>query len=143
IDYCYSLKFCLSKFETTSQNKNHSVRKWLLFSINLFIHERDARASWSIGTTNYNRVENGQREASVEVLDKLANYYGITIDEIVHFEDKKLPPKEITIQDKAIVEQVNLISQLDEKEKNVVYTIVESFLSKKRFKDFVQQNVAL
>ncbi|HEX8576336.1 MAG TPA: hypothetical protein VF677_08590, partial [Flavobacterium sp.] len=46
IDYCYSLKFCLSKFETTSQNKNHSVRKWLLFSINLFIHERDARASW-------------------------------------------------------------------------------------------------
>ncbi len=94
-----------------------------------------------IGTTNYNRIENGQREASIEVLDKLANYYGITIDEIVHFDDKKTPPKEITIQDKAIVEQVNLISQLDEKEKNVIYTIVESFISKKRFKDFVQQQL--
>ena len=64
-------------------------------------------------------------------------------EEIVHFEGKKFPSKEITIQDKAIVEKVNLISQPDEKEKNVVYTIVESFLSKKRFKDFVQQNVAL
>jgi transcriptional regulator with XRE-family HTH domain len=96
-----------------------------------------------IGTTNYNRVENGQREASIEVLDKLANFYGITIDNIVHFEDKKLPPKEIVIQDKAMVEQVQLISQLEEKEKNVVYTIVESFISKKKFKDFVTQNIAL
>lgn len=96
-----------------------------------------------IGTTNYNRVENGQREASIEVLDKLASFYGITIDEIVHFEDKKLPPKEIIIQDKAMVEQVQLISQLEEKEKNVVYTIVESFISKKKFKDFVTQNIAL
>jgi transcriptional regulator with XRE-family HTH domain len=96
-----------------------------------------------IGTTNYNRVENGQREASIEVLDKLANFYGITIDDIVHFEDKRLPPKEIVIQDKDIVEQVQLISQLEEKEKNVVYTIVESFISKKKFKDFVNQNIAL
>lgn len=31
----------------------------------------------------------------------------------------------------------------EEKEKNVVYTIIESFISKKKFKDFVQQNVAL
>lgn len=88
-------------------------------------------------------VENGQREASVEVLDKLAKFYGITIDEIVNFEDKKLPPKEVVIQDKAVLEQMELISQLEEKEKNVVYTIIESFISKKRFKDFVQQNVAL
>lgn len=107
------------------------------------LQQKQVALEIGIGTTNYNRLENGQREASINVLDKLANYYGITIDEIVHFDNKKLPPKEVTIQDKAIVEQVNLISQLDEKEKNVVYTIVESFISKKRFKDFVQQNIAL
>jgi transcriptional regulator with XRE-family HTH domain len=107
------------------------------------LQQKQVALEIGIGTTNYNRVENGQREASVEVLDKLANYYGITIDEIVHYNNKKLPPKEITIQDKAVVEQVNLISQLDEKEKNVVYTIVESFISKKRFKEFVTQNIAL
>ena len=107
------------------------------------LQQKQVALEIGIGTTNYNRVENGQREASIEVLDKLANYYGITIDDIVHFNDNKLPPKEVTIQDKAMVEQVNLISQLDEKEKNVVYTIVESFISKKRFKDFVTQNMAL
>ncbi len=107
------------------------------------LQQKQVALEIGIGATNYNRVENGQREASIEVLDKLANYYGITIDDIVHFNDNKLPPKEVTIQDKAMVEQVNLISQLDEKEKNVVYTIVESFISKKRFKDFVTQNIAL
>ncbi len=107
------------------------------------LQQKQVALEIGIGTTNYNRVENGQREASIEVLDKLAKFYGITIDDIVNFDNKKLPPKEITVQDKAVVEQVNLISQLDEKEKNVVYTIVESFLSKKRFKEFVSQNVAL
>ena len=41
------------------------------------------------------------------------------------------------------MEQVELISQLEEKEKNVFYTVVESFVSKKKFKDFVTQNIAL
>ena len=71
--------------------------------------------------TNYNRVENGQREASVDVLDKLAKFYGITIDQILRFNEEKLPPKEIIIQDNAINQQIELISQLDEKEKNVVW----------------------
>ncbi|WP_165789201.1 hypothetical protein [Chryseobacterium shigense] len=43
----------------------------------------------------------------------------------------------------AVLEQVELIQQLEEKEKNVVYTIIESFISKKKIKEFVQQNVAL
>lgn len=107
------------------------------------LQQKQVALEIGIGITNYNRVENGQREASIEVLNKLAKFYGITIDEIVNFNNKKLPPKEITIQDKAIVEQVNLISQLDDKEKNVVYTIVDSFISKKRFKEFVTQNIAL
>lgn len=107
------------------------------------LQQKQVALEIGIGTTNYNRVENGQREASVEVLDKLAKFYGITIDEIVNFDDKKLPPKEVIVQDKAIIEQVELISQLEEKEKNVVYTIIESFISKKRFKDFVSKNVAL
>jgi len=54
-----------------------------------------------------------------------------------------LPPKEIVIQDKAVLEQVELIQQLEEKEKNVVFAIIESFISKKKFKEFVQQNVTL
>jgi hypothetical protein len=42
-----------------------------------------------------------------------------------------------------MTEQVKLNSQLEEKVKNGVFTILESFISKKKFKDFVNQNVAL
>ena len=50
----------------------------------------------------------GKPENMIEKIaqGKLAKFYGITIDEIVNFNNKKLPPKEVTVQDKAVVEQV-------------------------------------
>ena len=93
-----------------------------------------------LGVSHYSKIENGQREASVELLDKLANFYGLSIDQIVHM-DKDIP-KEITLEDKTAVEQVRLISELEEKDKNIVFGIIETMLTKKKFKDFFQKNVA-
>ncbi len=105
------------------------------------LQQKQVALEIDVSPVNYNRFEHGQREISIEILDKLAAFYGITIDEIVHFHDQKLPPKEVIIQDNAIVQQVELISQLDEKEKNVIYTMIEAFISKKKFKDFLLQNI--
>lgn len=107
------------------------------------LQQKQVALDIGIGTTNYNRIENGQREASVEVLDKLAKFYGITIDEIVNFEDKKLPPKEVVVQDKAILQQVELIQELEPDEKSMVFKMIDTFINQKKFKDFVKQNVAL
>ena len=107
------------------------------------LQQKQVALDIGIGTTNYNRIENGQREASVEVLDKLAKFYGITIDEIVNFEDKKLPPKEIVVQDKAILEQMELIQELEPDEKTMIFKMIDTFINQKKFKDFVKQNVAL
>ncbi|MDH6254483.1 transcriptional regulator with XRE-family HTH domain [Chryseobacterium sp. H1D6B] len=107
------------------------------------LQQKQVALDIGIGTTNYNRIENGQREASVEVLDKLSKFYGITIDEIVNFEDKKLPPKEVAVQDKAILEQVELIQELEPDEKSMVFKMIDTFINQKKFKDFVKQNVAL
>lgn len=107
------------------------------------LQQKQVALDIGIGTTNYNRIENGQREASVEVLDKLAKFYGITIDEIVNFEDKKLPPKEVVVQDKAILEQVELIQELEPEEKSMVFKMIDTFINQKKFKDFVKQNVVL
>jgi len=96
-----------------------------------------------IGITNYNRVENGQREASVEVLEKLSKFYNMTIDDIIHFNEGKQVPKEVVAEDKNLTEQVRLINELEPEEKNVIFKMVNTFLTQKKFKDFVQQNVAL
>ena len=63
----------------------------------------------------------------------------MTIDQVVHFDNQ---PAEVTIQDKPNFEQVNLINQLDEEDRTVVFKIIDTMLTKKKFKDFFNNNIA-
>lgn len=93
-----------------------------------------------LGISHYNKIENGQREASIELIDKLAQYYNLTIDQIVHM-GKKIP-KEVIIEDKTANEQLRLIAELDDKDKEMVYSMIDKMLTNKKFKDFFHNNVA-
>lgn len=90
--------------------------------------------------SNYSKIENGQRDISLAAVDKIARFFNITIDELVHLGTDI--PKEVSLEDKTSVEQVKLIQQLDQEEKNMVFKMIETFLTKKKFKDFFQKNVA-
>ncbi|MDR0206081.1 MAG: helix-turn-helix transcriptional regulator [Bacteroidales bacterium] len=92
---------------------------------------------YCLGISHYSKIENGQREASVELLDNLAKFYGITIDQIVHMNTDM--PKEISVEDKTASEQVRMIAELDEKDKSVIFSMIETMLTKKKFKDFFQK----
>lgn len=87
-----------------------------------------------MGISHYNKIENGQREASVELLDKLAKLYGVSIDAIVHMEGEV--PKEIVMEDKTTSEQMRLIQELDEKDKGIIFSMIDIMLTKKKFKGF-------
>ena len=90
--------------------------------------------------SNYSKVESGERELSIDAIHKVAQYFNMTIDELVNFDGAL--PKDITIEDKSLLQQVQLISQLEEEEKNVVFKMVDAFLTKKKFKDFFHNNIA-
>lgn len=64
----------------------------------------------------------------------------MTIDQIVNFDG--VVPQEITLEDKTLMEQVKLIQELEPEERNMVFKMVDTFLTKKKFKDFFQKNVA-
>lgn len=64
----------------------------------------------------------------------------MTIDQIVNFDGSV--PQEITVEDKTLMEQVKMIQELEPEEKNMVFKMVDTFLTKKKFKDFFQKNVA-
>lgn len=64
----------------------------------------------------------------------------MTIDELVNFDGNI--PDEVTIEDKSLMEQVKLIAELEPEEKNMVFKMIDTFLTKKKFKDFFQKNVA-
>lgn len=65
----------------------------------------------------------------------------MTVDEIIHFEGKM--PKEVKIKDKTVNEKLLLIDQLEEEDKNAIYRIIDGMLTKSKFKDFFNKNVAI
>jgi transcriptional regulator with XRE-family HTH domain len=90
--------------------------------------------------SNYSRVETGDRDLSIDAISKIAKYFNMTIDQLVNFEGDI--PQEVTIEDKALVEQVKLIQELEPEEKSMVFKMVDTFLTQKKFKDFFAKNIA-
>ena len=79
--------------------------------------QKQVATELGLGVSHYSKIENGQREASVKVLDKLAKFYGVTIDAIVHLNGEV--PQEVKIEDKTTLEQMRLIQELNEKDREI------------------------
>ena len=47
------------------------------------VWEADMQAS------NYSKIESGQRDVSVEALDKMVIFFGMKVYEVIHYEDAK------------------------------------------------------
>ena len=76
----------------------------------------------------------------LSALDKIVRFFNFTIDELVHLGGEL--PQEIEIKDKTSMEQLKLMQELDEDERSMVFKMIDSFLTKKKFKDFFNKNVA-
>lgn len=89
--------------------------------------------------SNYSKVESGERELSVTALTKVAKHFGMTLDELVNFKGKV--PTEENIEDKTIIEQLKLINELEPEDKQMVFRLIDTAITKKKFKDFFQQQL--
>ena len=92
--------------------------------------------------SGYSKMENNQQDIPVDYLIQIAKNFGMTVDDVIYFNDKNGIPDEITVNDKASLEQLQLINELDDEEKNILLKLIETFVSKKRFKDYLQKNIA-
>jgi len=102
--------------------------------------QKEIAAIAGMHPANYNKVEKGEREPSIDALDKIAKSFGLTVDQLIHFEGSM--PKEVTIEDKTATEKIQLIEQLEEPDKQALYRMIDCMLTKNKFKDFFQKNVA-
>lgn len=90
--------------------------------------------------SNYSRVEAAERELSLDAVRKIAQFFDMTIDQLVNYDGDI--PSEITVEDKSVHEQVKLIAELEEEEKHMIFKMIDTFLTKKKFKDFFSKNIA-
>ena len=92
--------------------------------------------------TGYSKMENNQQEIPVDCLIHIAKNFGMAVDDIIYFGEKNAVPNEINLEVKATLEQLQLINELDKEEKTILLKLIETFVSKKRFKDYLQKNIA-
>jgi len=67
----------------------------------------------------------------VEELQKMARLFNMTTDQVLNY-DGKIPP-EVIIEDKSASEQMRLIQQLDEEDKQTILRLIEKMLANKKF----------
>ena len=83
----------------------------------------------------HSRQQGGERELSVTALNKVAKHFGMTLDELVNFKGKV--PTEEKLEDKTTMEQLKLINELEPDDKAMVFRLIDTIVTKKKFKDFV------
>lgn len=88
----------------------------------------------------YSKIEKGTRALTVDELQKMAQLFGMTTDQIINHEGSI--PQEVVIEDKTASEQLRLIAELEDDDKQTIFKLVDKILTNKRFKDFLAKNVA-
>jgi len=61
------------------------------------------------------------------------------LDELVNLKGKV--PVEEKLEDKTTIEQVKLINELEPDDKAMVFRLIDTIVTKKKFKDFFQENI--
>lgn len=60
--------------------------------------------------------------------------FDMTTDQVINYSGSL--PAEVTIEDKSVVEQIRLIQQLDDDDKQTIFKLIDKMLTNKKFKDF-------
>lgn len=103
--------------------------------------QKQVAAELEIGYSNYNKIERGAREASVDELARFARLFGMSLDEVAYY-DEQNEPKEVSINQRPGFEQVEMIGQLDEEDRKVITHMIDTMLTRKRFKEFFEQQLS-
>lgn len=100
--------------------------------------QKQVAAELGIGYSNYNKLEKGYRDISLDELVRISKFYGLTIDEIVFLDQTK--PLEVNIEDKPRKEQMELLEELEDEDRTIIFKVVNIMLTKKRMKEVLSNS---
>ncbi len=86
-----------------------------------------------VGIAQMRRYEKGKSSPTLEVFKNIARSLGISADELIFDEDERIEASKIL--DRKLLEQFELVSKLNAKDKDAVKTILESVIIKSRMEE--------
>jgi transcriptional regulator with XRE-family HTH domain len=90
--------------------------------------------------SHINRIETGKYNPSLDVVQKLATVFNVTIDYLVSDTDEDF--KEVRIEDKNLMERVKLIDSLEKDDKAALIRVIDSMLTKKKILNLITKENA-
>lgn len=100
----------------------------------------DVATHIGVDKSAYSKIEKGTRAITVDELYKASQLFNMTTDQILAYDGDI--PSEVVIEDKTAVEQLRLIQQLEDEDRQTIFKLIDKMLTNKKFKDFFQKNVA-
>ena len=91
--------------------------------------------------SGYSKMENGQQDVPIDSLVRIANHFSIPVDDIIYYSERQDIPSEVSMEDMETLEQLRLIKELEKDERTILLKLIETFVTKKRFKEYVQENI--
>lgn len=92
-----------------------------------------------IHVTHLSKMENGHLTPSIDIVQRIMKVFAVSADQLLNDDENSA----VDIQNKEFNEQLALINQLDEEEKNALIKIINSMLTKKRMKDLLDGKIKL
>lgn len=90
-----------------------------------------------IHVTHLSKMENGHLLPSIDIVQRLMKVFAVSADNLLNDRENSV----VELQNHELNEQLMLINQLDEDEKNALVKIINSMLTKKRMKDLLDGKV--
>lgn len=82
------------------------------------------------------RLENGKSKPSVDMLQKLAKIFAVTMDYLMDDNADETPS--ISTKNKPLAEKLILLDKLDDTDKQTITNVIDSMLTKKKMLDILQ-----
>lgn len=94
--------------------------------------QQDIADKLSMNRVQYNRIETGKSDPTMNVLQRIA---GVLEIEIIQFFEAKIYNKEIHSIDEPTLQKARLLEELDEVQKNSICIMIDTAIANKRLKE--------
>lgn len=101
------------------------------------LNQQELASKLHIHVTHLSKIENGHLLPSIDIVQRLMKVFAVSADNLLNDEENSV----VELENHELNEQLMLINQLDEDEKNALIKIINSMLTKKRMKDLLDGKV--
>jgi transcriptional regulator with XRE-family HTH domain len=90
--------------------------------------------------THVSRVETGKYTPGLDFVVKAAGAFGVTVDDLVTEHPEGL--EEVRLEDRELTERIRLLEDLDERDREALFTVMDAVLTKQRMKKVLESAAA-